>query len=146
MLWQQQFSSIWKRVTYAYAKGGNNLEVGSRLHKTWSDYPLLHWSRFANDPFVQLIVTSGVRLVLEQSLCPLRDSRAKKTRKRAWESLGLDIRWTPGGTHERFVRRGSARRFKPLPFNILVLIEMVPFIYLEQKLQPFYASKISQKQ
>ena len=47
-----------------------------------------------------------------------------------------------GGYSVKFVRGGSARRFKPLPFYILIFTENgTPFIYLEQNCTLSYTSR-----
>ena len=50
-----------------------------------------------------------------------------------------------GATQESFIRGGSTRRFKPLPFNILIFTKMVPLSYTWSKTAPLsYTSRISQ--
>ena len=46
------------------------------------------------------------------------------------------------GTQYSFIRGGSAQRFKPLSFNIVIFTKMVPpFIYLELNCTPFLQDK-----
>ena len=52
-----------------------------------------------------------------------------------------------GGTQKSFIRGGSARSLKPLPFNILTFYKNgAPFIYLEQSCTPFLYLKDKPKQ
>ena len=50
-----------------------------------------------------------------------------------------------GGYSRKFYTGGSTRRFKPLPFNILIFTKMVPLSYTWSKTAPLsYTSRISQ--
>ena len=50
-----------------------------------------------------------------------------------------------GGAQLSFIREGSARRFKPSPFNMLIFTKMIPLSYTWSRIAPLsYTSRLRQ--
>jgi len=107
--------------------------------------PFLGNQRYPPPPSFTSVAIQPVQPLLKLTIKYIRIGYKTKKCARILLMAGVKPGRRGGGGTHFMIRGSSARKFKPLPFNILIVTKMVPLSYTYSKIVPLsYTSRISQ--